>query len=72
MTSDSGPRARWTKDKAGATLAATTGYFFAFGPALETARQLAPEYPHTAASVVSLVVAVLAYPAGLRVMRKLP
>ncbi|GGN02865.1 hypothetical protein [Streptomyces fuscichromogenes] len=72
MTSDSEPTARWTKDKAGATLAATTGYFFAFGPALETARQLIPDYPHTTAGIVSLVVALLAYWAGLRMMRKLP
>ncbi|MEV7981673.1 hypothetical protein [Streptomyces sp. NPDC086519] len=72
MTSDSGPKARWTKDKAGATLAATTGFFFTRGPALETTKQLTQEYPHTAASLVSLAVAVLAYWIGLRVMRKLP
>ena len=72
VTSNSGPKARWTKDKAGATLAATTGFFFTLGPALETARQLTQEYPHTAASLVSLAVAGLAYWIGMRVMRKLP
>lgn len=72
MTSDSGPKARWTKDKAGATLAATTGFFLTLGPALETTKQLTQEYPHTAASLVSLTVAILAYWIGLRVMKKLP
>ena len=66
------PKARWTKDKAGATLAATTGYFFTFGPALEMTKQLTQRHPHTAASLVSLAVAVLAYRIGSRVMRKLP
>ncbi|MER7836457.1 hypothetical protein ABTY98_11205 [Streptomyces sp. NPDC096040] len=72
MTSDSEPKARWTKDKAGATLAATTGFFFTLGPAFETASQLTRQYPHTAASLVSLAVAILAYWVGLRVMKKLP
>ncbi|MGW2518659.1 hypothetical protein ACWC09_16915 [Streptomyces sp. NPDC001617] len=72
MTSNSGPKVRWTKDKAGATLAATTGFFFSRGPALETAKQLTQEYPNTAAALVSLAVAVLAYWIGLRVMKKLP
>jgi len=72
VTSNSGPKARWTKDKAGAALAATTGFFFARGPALETAKQLTQEYPQTAAALVSLAVAGLAYWIGLRVMRKLP
>lgn len=72
VTSDSGPNARWTKDKAGATLAATTGFFFTLGPARETAKQLTREYAYTAASLASLAVAVLTYWIGLRVMRKLP
>ncbi|MGW9032048.1 hypothetical protein ACWGQ5_50290 [Streptomyces sp. NPDC055722] len=72
MTSDFVPKARWTKDRAGATLAATTGFFFTYGPALETMKQLTREYPHTAASLVSLAVAMLAYWLGLRAMRKLP
>ncbi|MGW5257403.1 hypothetical protein ACWERW_31385 [Streptomyces sp. NPDC004012] len=72
MTSDSALKARWTKDKAGATLAATTGFFCAYGPALETTKQLTQEYAHTAASLVSLAVAPLAYWVGLRAMRKLP
>jgi hypothetical protein len=72
VTSDSEPKARWTKDKAGATLAATTGFFFTYGPALETTKQLTQEYPHTVASLVSVAVASLAYWVGLRAMRKLP
>lgn len=72
MTSDSVPTARWTKDKAGATLAATTGYFFTLGPAIETAKHLTRDHTYTAASLVSLAVAVLAYGIGLRVMKKLP
>jgi hypothetical protein len=72
VTSDFEPKARWTKDKAGATLAATTGFFFTYGPALETTKQLTQEYAHVAASLVSLAVAILAYWVGLRAMRKLP
>ncbi|MFF7598883.1 hypothetical protein [Streptomyces mirabilis] len=72
MTSNSGPKARWTKDKAGAIMAATTGFFFTLGPARETTKQLTQEYPYTAGSLVSLAVAVLAYWIGLRVMKKLP
>ncbi|MGW2722124.1 hypothetical protein [Streptomyces sp. NPDC001492] len=72
MTSNCGPKARWTKDKAGAALAATTGFFFSREPALEATRHLTQEYPYTAAALVSLAVAVLAYWIGLRVMRKLP
>ncbi|MER5917826.1 hypothetical protein ABT124_47975 [Streptomyces sp. NPDC001982] len=72
MTSDSEPKARWTKDKAGATLAATTAFLFISGPAHETANELNQEYAHVAAALVSLAVAVLAYWVGLRAMRKLP
>lgn len=72
MTSDSGPTARWTKDKAGAALAATTGYFLTLGPAIETGKHLAPDHAYTAASLVSFAVAALAYRVGLWVMKKLP
>jgi hypothetical protein len=72
VTSASKPNARWTKDKAGATLAATTGFFFTNPPALETTKRLVPGYAHTAAVLVSFAVAVLAYWVGLRAMRKLP
>jgi hypothetical protein len=72
VTSDSGPTARWTKDKAGAALAATTGYFLTLGPAVETAGHLTREHAYTAAFVVSFAVAVLAYQVGPRVMKKLP
>lgn len=53
-------------------MAAIVGFFFAQGPALEVTKQLTQEYPHTAAALVSLAVAVLAYWVGLRAMRKLP
>lgn len=72
LTSNSRPKARWTKDKSGAALAATTGYFFTFGLARDPAEQLTQDYPHTAASLISLAVSVLAYWIGLRVMKKLP
>jgi hypothetical protein len=72
VTTASKPNTRWTKDKAGATLAATTGFFFADPPALETTKQLIPDYAHTAAVLVSFAVAILAYWVGLRAMRKLP
>ncbi len=72
VTSDSGPKAGWTKDKAGATLAATTGFFLTLGPALETTKQLTQRHAYTAASLAGLAVAVLAYWIGMRVMRKLP
>jgi hypothetical protein len=72
VTSASKPNARWTKDKAGATLAATTSFFFTNPPALETTKQLIPDYAHTAAALVSFAVAILAYWVGLRAMRKLP
>ena len=72
MTDNCGPKARWTKDRAGAALAATTGYFFTFGLARDPAERLTRDYPHTAVAFVSFAVAVLAYWLGLRVMRKLP
>lgn len=72
MTSESAPKARWTKDRAGATLAATNGYFFAFGPAIETAKRLTRDHTYVAASLAGLAVAVLAYWIGLRLMKKLP
>ena len=72
VTSNSRPKARWTKDRAGAALAATTGYFFTFGLARDPAERLTRGYPHTAVAFVSFAVAVLAYWLGLRVMRKLP
>ncbi|WP_218108397.1 hypothetical protein [Actinacidiphila rubida] len=53
-------------------LAATTGFFFTLPPALETTKQLVPDYAHVVAALVSFVVATLAYWAGLRVMRRLP
>lgn len=64
--------AQWTKDKAGAFLAATTGLFFTDPPALETTKQLVPDYAHTVAWIVSCAVAFAAYWVGLRTMRKLP
>lgn len=67
-----GCRVRWTKNKAGATLAATTGFFFTNPPALETTKQLIPDHAHTVAALVSFAVAILAYSVGLRAMRKLP
>jgi hypothetical protein len=72
VTSNSVPRARWTKDRAGAALAATNGYFFALGPAVETARRLTRDYTYEAAFVASFAVAVLAYWIGFRLMKKLP
>ena len=72
MTSTSRPNARWTKDKLGAQLAATTGFFFTMPPALETTKQLVPNWAHTVAALVSLAVAILAYRVGLRAMKKLP
>jgi len=72
VTSDSVPTARWTKDKAGATLAATTGYFSTLGPAIETAKHLTRDHTYTAAFLVSYAVAILAYRVGLLVMRTLP
>ncbi|MET9906975.1 hypothetical protein ABZZ74_09110 [Streptomyces sp. NPDC006476] len=72
MTSESAPKARWTKDRAGAALAATTGYFFALGPAIETAKRLTRDYTYEAAFLAGLAVAVLAYWIGLRLMKKLP
>jgi hypothetical protein len=72
VTSDSGRTARWTKDKAGAALAATTGYFFALGPAFETAKHLTRDHTYTAAFLVSFAVGVLAYRVGLRGMKTLP
>ncbi|MFD3498708.1 hypothetical protein ACFWWT_04335 [Streptomyces sp. NPDC058676] len=73
MTSDSGPKARWTKDKAGATLAATTGFFFTSEPAREATNELnLSPYAHVTATLASLAVASLAYRVGLRAMRKLP
>ncbi|WP_459186100.1 hypothetical protein [Streptomyces sp.] len=72
MTSASKPNARWTKDKAGATLAATTGFFFTNPPALETTKQLIPDHAHIAAALASFAVAILAYWVGLCALRKLP
>ncbi|MCH5671138.1 hypothetical protein [Streptomyces gilvus] len=72
MTSDSAPRARWTKDRAGATLAATSGYFLAFGPAIETTKRLTQDHTYEAAALASFAVAVLAYWIGSRLMKKLP
>ncbi len=72
VTSASKPNVRWTKDTAGAILAATTGFFFANPPALEMTTQLIPRHAHTVAVLVSFAVAVLAYSVGLRAMRKLP
>ncbi|MGW2515964.1 hypothetical protein ACWC09_02820 [Streptomyces sp. NPDC001617] len=72
MTSTPKLNDQWTKDKAGAFLAATTGLFFTDPPALETTKQLVPDYAHTVAWLVSCAVAVLAYWVGLGVMRKLP
>jgi threonine/homoserine efflux transporter RhtA len=72
VTGASKPNARWTKDKAGATLAATTGFFFTNPIALETTNQLIPEYAHRAAMLVSIAVAILTYRVELRAMRKLP
>lgn len=62
----------WTKDKAGALLAATTGFFFTDPPALETTKQLVPDHAHTVALLVSWAVGALAYRVGLQVMRALP
>ncbi|MFG1806059.1 hypothetical protein [Streptomyces sp. NPDC049040] len=72
MTSASAPKARWTKDRLGAVLAATSGFFFALPPALETARQLVPDHAHTVAVLVSLLVGTVAHRVGLRVMSRLP
>ncbi|MEU9329674.1 hypothetical protein AB0D91_38845 [Streptomyces canus] len=72
MTNDSEPKARWTKDQAGATFVAATAFLFVSGPLQDAANQLNWEYVHVAAALVSLAVAFLAYRVGLRAMRKLP
>ncbi|MEU2930814.1 hypothetical protein ABZ636_38295 [Streptomyces sp. NPDC007251] len=72
MTSNSEPKARRTKDQAGAILAATTAFLFISDPAHETANHLHYEYAHVVAALVSLALALLAYWVGLRAMRKLP
>jgi hypothetical protein len=72
VTSNSEPKARWTKDKAGAALAATSAFLFTSDPAHATAAELDYAYGHMAAALVSLAVGLLAYWVGLRVMRKLP
>lgn len=63
---------RWTKDKAGAALAATTGFFFAGPTALEVTTKLVPDHAYTVAMLVSLAVGGLAHWVGLRGMRRLP
>lgn len=72
MTSTSAPVGRWTKDKAGAALAATTGFFFTAPVALEVTTKLVPDHAHTVATLVGCAVAGLAHWAGLRGMRRLP
>ncbi|WP_367322246.1 hypothetical protein [Streptomyces sp. HUAS ZL42] len=72
MTNDSEPKARWTKDEAGATLAATTAFLFVSDPLHEAAKKLNQEYDQVAAALASLAITFLAYWVGLRAMRKLP
>lgn len=72
MTNDSEPKARRTKDEAGAFFAAMSAFLFFSEPVQDAADQLNWEYAHTAAALVSLAVAFLAYRVGLRAMRKLP
>ncbi|MBY8881892.1 hypothetical protein [Actinacidiphila acidipaludis] len=72
MTTAPTPNARWTKDRLGAALAATTGFFVTLPPALEVTTHLFPDYAHTTATFVGLAVATLAYRLGLRAMRRLP
>ncbi|MEE4546079.1 hypothetical protein V2S66_29445 [Streptomyces sp. V4-01] len=72
MRSTSSSNVRWTKDRLGAYLAATTGFLFALPPAFETARRLVPDHAHTLAALVGFAVAALAHRLGLRVMRRLP
>ncbi|MFF7641792.1 hypothetical protein [Streptomyces canus] len=72
MTNDSDPKARWSKDEAGALFAAISAFLFVSEPVQDAAGQLNWEYAHTAAALLTLAVAFLAHRVGLRAMRKLP
>ena len=70
MTTREQPAARWTKDRAGATVAAWGAGYVGLAICHEQIRSF--EYAYTASVVVGLVTALIAYRVMMRIMRRLP